>query len=203
MDPGFWLVYLFLASLSLAGCATPGENFPVALSYQGEPPSLARQEAANHVVVFPFEDGRADPRSVGRHLHVFGQVDSFESELPVGRRVAELLVTSLKERGWDARLAKPGLSPRDLPGEGGQDLADRVVTGTVQSLWAEAVSHFGYTEINAQLSIRVEIQNLKTGEKTTLSIDNQNDPKVLFFQPKQLQQTLNDLISSGLNRILP
>jgi|GEM_PF-1950333 len=192
---------LFLGML--AGCATAEERFPIQISYQGEAPSLPRQEVENRVVVFPFEDGRAETHLVGRHLHVFGQIDTFESKEPVGKRVAELLVISLRQRGWDARLADSGLSATGASDEGGKVLTDRVVTGKVQKLWAEAVSHVACTEIDANLAIRVEIQNLKSAEKTFLDIENQNDPRVLIFNPKFIQETLDELVSGGVNRVLP
>jgi len=179
----------------LSACAGPGIRFPISFSYTGEIPSTSRTAPSQQkVVVFPLKDNRGDPNLIGRHIHLFGQVDTYESEASVGENIAQLLVSSLRQRGWDARLVSPGVQPHDIT-------ADLVVTGTIQSLWAEAISRLGYTQIDAHFALHVEILDPKTGMKITSRIEDQNSPKVVFFHPELLQKTINDLISSGLNRI--
>jgi hypothetical protein len=179
----------------LAGCAGPGARFPISFSYQADASSAFKAGPSRpKLVVFPLEDKREDPKLIGRHIHLFGQVDTFESTIPVGENLAHLLVASLRQRGWDARLASPGVRPQDIT-------VERVVTGTIQVLWAEAVSRLGYTKIDARFSLNVEILDPRTGEKINSNVENQNRPKVVFFRPELIQKILNELVSSSLNRI--
>jgi hypothetical protein len=185
---GLWVVFLFSA------CAGPGERIPVTFSYTDESPASKTGPPQQKVVVFPFEDKRDDPKMIGRHIHLWGQVDTYMPKTSVGDNISRLLVVSLKHRGWDARLAPAGVPLKDIK-------TDLVVTGTVRSLRAEAISRIGYTKIDARFGLDADILNPKTSGKTTLSIVEQNDPKVVFFHSDSIQEILNDLISSGLNRI--
>ena len=182
-----------------AACAGPGERIPISLTYQEETAPAAKQTSPGKVVVFPFQDKREqnkpkDARMIGRRTHLFGQIDTFESPTPVGQKVAEILVAALRERGWDARIAAAEETPQQVA-------ADRVITGTIEFLWAEATSHFGYTEIDTRLTLHLEIQDQKSGVKTTFKINDENDPKVVFFSPEKLQKTVDELISEGVRRI--
>jgi hypothetical protein len=182
----------------LSACATPGERFPVELAYQGESPLIVK--SGPRVVVFPLEDRRSESDLIGRHHHLFGRVDTFESSAAVGKKVAELLVASLRQRGWDAVLAPPGRNPDDV--ESSAEGPERVVTGQIQTLWAEAISHFGYTEIDARAVLNIEVLDTRTGNSTALKVENQNGPKVVIFRPELLQDALSEAISSGVNRVL-
>jgi hypothetical protein len=184
----------------LIACATPGERFPVDLSYQGESPLILKP--GSKVVVFPLDDRRSESELIGRHTHVFGRVDTFESSALIGKKVADLLVASLRQRGWDAVMAQPGRHPNDVELSGEERLSERVVSGTIQTLWAEATSHFGYTEIDAHAVLNIEIRDTRTGTTTTLKVDNQNVPKVVIFRPELLQDALSEVVSSGVNRVL-
>jgi hypothetical protein len=75
------------------------------------------------------------------------------------------------------------------------------MTGTIQSLSAEAVSRIGYTKIDARFALNVDILDPRTGVKVTSKVANQNDPKVVFFHSESFEEILNDLVSSGLDRI--
>ena len=191
-------VYFFCVAgvlFLLSACAGPGARIPISFFYKAKvPSSFSAAHSMQKVVVFPLKDNREDPKIVGRRIHLFGQIDTYESTTSVGESIAQLLVSSLRQRGWDARLASPGVQPQDIH-------ADLVVTGTIPSLWAEAVSRIGYTQIDARFALNTEILDPNTGEKIISRIENQNSPKVVFFHPERLQDILNELVSSGLNRI--
>jgi hypothetical protein len=146
------------------------------------------------VVVFPLEDKREDPKTIGRRIHLSGKVDTYVPKTAAGESIAKLLVASLRNRGWDAHPAPSGIRPGDIK-------TNLVITGTIQTLQAEAVSRIGYTSINARFALNVETADPRTGAKMTSKIANQNDPKVVFFHSETLEEVLNDLVSSGLNRI--
>jgi hypothetical protein len=179
----------------LSACAGPGPRIPISFSYTGEVSSTSKiAPSQQKVVVFPLEDKRDDTKLIGRHIHLFKQVDTYEPTMPLGENIAQLLIFSLRQRGWDARLASPGIRPQDIT-------TDLVVTGTIQTLWADAVSRVGYTKIDARFGVTMEILDPKTGTKITSKVANQNNPKVVVFNPESLQEILNELVSSGLNRI--
>jgi len=180
--------------LFLTACAGPGERLPVTLSYLDGTPLASVPSASRKVVVFPLEDKRKDPQVIGQRTHIFGQVDTFESATPTREKITQLLVDSLRKQGWDAHLAAPGSQPQEITNE-------RVVTGTLRTLWAEATSHLGYTQIEAHFALYLEALNPTTGGRVTMRVDDQSTPKVVFFRARSFQETLNDLISSGLKGV--
>jgi hypothetical protein len=184
---GVWVLFL------LSACAGPGERFPISFSYKEEAPSRT-SPSQQKVVVFPFEDKREDPKTVGRRVHLSGRVDTYEPKKSASENISQLLVASLRHQGWDARRAPSGIRPQDMKN-------DLVATGEIQALSAEAVSRIGYTKIDARFALNVEILNPKTGVKMTSRVANQNDPTVFIFRSETLQEILNELISSGLGRI--
>jgi len=180
--------------LLLTACAGPGERYPVSLSYQNEFPLPHPSGPLQRVTVFPLEDRRTDPQWLGRRIHLFGQVDTFESRIPVGPGVTDLLILALRQRGWDAHLPAPGIRPSEVTGE-------RVLTGTIKSLRADATSHLGYTQIEAQFTWYAEILNPSVGGKISFAADDQSTPKVFIFRASVLEKTLNQLVSESLRRV--
>jgi hypothetical protein len=176
----------------IAACAGPGKRYPVSLSYRDGTPS--KLEAPRKVEVFSLEDKRDDPELIGRRTRLFGQVDTFRTEILVKEKITNLLIAALRRQGWDAHSAPPGIRPQQITGE-------RVLTGTVKTLWAEATSYLGYTQIDARFTLLAQVLDPTTGEKITVAVDDQSDPKVFFFRPELLQKTLNELVSSSLNRV--
>jgi len=179
----------------LTACAGPGERVPVSLSYPGAAP-LSASEKPGKILVFPFVDARPEPELIGRRVHLFGRIDTFEAAFPLGERMAQLLVRSLRQRGYDAEMAPPAARPEAVTGE-------RVMTGAVQALRVDATSHFGYTQLRGRAVMNIEIRDSKAGLKTALKIENENAPKVVFFQSDVLKETLDELVSDGLKRVLP
>lgn len=179
-------------ALFLTACSTTPQRFPVDLAYQPAVSSSVKSPMAGEVIIFPLEDLRKDTNLIGRWTHLFGQVVMFETLLPSGERVSQVLVEALKRKGWDAKMGAPGLRPEDIH-------AGRVVTGKIRTLWAEAVSHFGYTQIDATVDLDIEVLDRQTGVKITVKLKNENAPKVMFFQPNLIQDNLNEIVSGSLS----
>ncbi len=179
----------------LTACAGPGEHLPISLANQ-EITSSPFEATRGKVIVFPLRDARPEPKRLGHRVHLFGTIDTLEPAFSVGERVAQLLVSSLRQRGYDAQMASAGTSPEEVT-EG------KVVTGTIQTLRVDATSHLGYTQIEADSIVNIEIRDPKTGVKTDFKIVDENSPKVVFFRPEVLEETLRDLISDGMKRVLP
>ena len=194
-----WMVLSFLGILSLTACAASGKDFPISLSFTEGVSASPAGASPQKVVIFPLEDRRliseAPAERIGRRTHLFGRIDTFESKIPVGESVAQLVATTFRLRGWEVHPAPPGSRPDQITDA-------RVVTGSIQTLWAEAVSHIGYTEIDTHFSLHLEIRDPKTGATTRFKIDDENDPKVVFFNPQKLERTVNDLVSEGISRIV-
>lgn len=80
---------------------------------------------------------------------------SIESTAPMGESIAHVVEAAFRQREWDARAAAPGSRPDQISDA-------KVVTGTIQSLWREATSHVGYTEIDSHFTFQMEIRDPKT-----------------------------------------
>lgn len=185
---------ILLLSL-LTACAGPGERVPVSLSSKEKPPPSTQLKPGKWIV-FPLADAHPEPKQVGRRIHLFGQIDTYEPTSSLGERIAQLLVISLRRRGYDALMASPTAHPGEVTGE-------RVLTGTIRTFWIDATSHFGYTQMQANARMNIEIRDIKTGAKTAVRIEGENAPKVVFFSRDVLEETLSELISDGMKQVLP
>jgi hypothetical protein len=144
------------------------------------------------IIVFPLEELRKDSKLIGRRTHFFGKVDTFKIEVPLGERISTLLVEVLKQKGWDAKMASPGIGAEDIT-------SDWVVTGKIRRLWAEATSHLGYTQIGKSVDLDIVIIDHQTSVKTKFNLKEEDAPKVVFFQNSLFQNYLNEIVSTCLN----
>jgi hypothetical protein len=98
----------------LTSCASTSQKFPVNLSYQSGDSSSTKSSLTGKIIVFPLEHLRKDTKLIGRRTHLFGQVDTFETGVPSGEQISHLLVDILKQKGWDAEFASPGVRPGNI-----------------------------------------------------------------------------------------
>jgi hypothetical protein len=165
---------------------TTDQTFPGFLSYSTIAPLDVK------IIVFPLEELRKDSKLIGRRTHFFGKVDTFKIEVPLGERISTLLVEVLKQKGWDAKMASPGIGAEDIT-------SDWVVTGKIRRLWAEATSHLGYTQIGKSVDLDIVIIDHQTSVKTKFNLKEEDAPKVVFFQNSLFQNYLNEIVSNCLN----
>lgn len=91
-------------------------------------------------------------------------------------------------------MASPGIRPEDIT-------TDRAITGKIQKLWVEAISHFGYTQIDAAVYLIIEMLDHQSSVKTKFNLKNEDASKGVFFQNGMIQDDLNEILSAGLNHI--
>ena len=123
----------FVGVLAVAGCAAKGEVVPINLIPVVQSSS---QKPDAVVVVLPFEDGRAEPNTLGSRKHFWGGQSYFE--IPGGKSgdaVAKAVSDYLKAKGWNVTMAKSADSMA-------QDRPDVILTGKILALAVDAESKF-------------------------------------------------------------
>jgi hypothetical protein len=108
-----YILYGAATLFLLSGCAGTGERIPVSFSYKEEAPSSSRTSPSQQkVVVFPLEDKREDPKTVGRHVHLSGRVDTYVPKSLPARHSLQLLIASLRS-GLGCPSSSRGVRPQD------------------------------------------------------------------------------------------
>ena len=148
------------------------------------------------VAVLPFDDQRQDKRQLGVRSHIFGGETYFNAPGgDAGLLVAQAMAEYLRQSGWQAWLAKPGIT---VPG----DAAEVVLTGQVQEFNAQARSRFFSTEVISGVRITVEAKNVSDNSTSRFSIVSSGSEPVFWFDPDDVQAVLNDSIKVGTEKLL-
>src|SRR5262249_51527089 len=101
----------------------------------------------------------------------------------------------LRQSGWQAWLAKPGIT---VPG----DAAEVVLTGQVQEFNAQARSRFFSTEVISGVRITVEAKNVSDNSTSRFAIVSSGSEPVFWFDPDDVQTVLNESIKVGTEKLL-
>jgi len=160
--------------------------------------SLAQASASDglRVAVLPFEDQRQDKRQLGVRSHIFGGETYFNAPGgDAGLLVAQAMTEYLRQSGWQAWLAKPGVT---VPG----DAAEVVLTGQVQEFNAQARSRFFSTEVISGVRITVEARNVSDNSTAKFTIVSSGSEPVFWFDSEDVQSVLNESIKVGTERLL-
>lgn len=198
-----WLAGLWLLAL-LAGCAGKGETVWLDLQPGAKGGQVGtKQESPELVLVEAFEDVRADKGKTGLRTHLWGGVTYFDvpGSLP-GASVARLVGEYLAKHGRQVTInvvdqpAKPA-----MPGPA-QSGADVTVTGQVQELSLYAKSRFFSTEISAKFQVTVMARNKADGSQVRRVLEGTRSRTVFWFEPEDVQELVNAMLTDGLNRLL-
>lgn len=191
------ILFMSVGSLALVGCAATGETVPLDIRARA-PVSMAHASMSDglRVAVLPFEDQRQDKRSLGVRSHIFGgetyfNVPGGDSGIVVAQAIAEYL----RQSGWQAWVAKPGIT---VPG----DAAEVVLSGEVLEFNARARSRFFSTEVISSVRVTVHGKNVADGSFVKLSMAGSGSEPVFWFDPEDVQAALNEAIENSVNKLL-
>ncbi|HLZ33991.1 MAG TPA: hypothetical protein VKP13_08230 [Nitrospira sp.] len=178
----------------LTGCAAKGERVDIVIPTSAAG-SVVTGASGNglRVVVSPFDDARTDRSHLGSRSHLWGGTSHFD--LPkdtVGEAVAKALVQQLNKRGWQASLA----------GQGGTSQPDATISGTIHDLSVNAISKFGYTELDAKNSMMVRVANHSDQSSIQERVLGSGSDHVFWFDPEDAQQLVNELVDKNIEKFL-
>lgn len=183
--------------LAMVGCAASGEVVP--LEIRARPAaSLAQASASDglRVAVLPFDDQRQDKRQFGVRSHIFGGETYFNAPGgDPGLLVAQAMAEYLRQSGWQAWLAKPGIT---VPG----DAAEILLTGQVLEFNAQARSRFFSTEVITGVRIAVEAKNVSDGSTARFTMVSSGSEPVFWFDSDDVQSVLNEAIRISVDKML-
>lgn len=188
----FYIITLFV----LTGCMG-GRTLVLDIHYdttRKPPPALTGLKA----VVIPFEDRRPG-REIGKWIGFMGNTDRFGTQRPVDETITWSVAEYLRKTGLEVSMVEKGSSP-----EGFKTIPPHfVITGRIEELGSEARSYMGYTQVKTRVRLNVDIRNVKDGSVFTVSVESLSEPKtVVAFNARVFEDTLNDALSDGLERIL-
>ncbi|MBI5287201.1 MAG: hypothetical protein HY878_06385 [Deltaproteobacteria bacterium] len=185
-----------LAILILAGCMG-GRTLTLDIHYDIARAPLSGFEGLKAAVV-PLEDDRPQ-KEIGKWTGMTGKTDLFEPKGPVDETITKAIVEYLKKAGLDVATTEKG----SLPAEFKTIPPHFIFSGRIEELRTEATSYLGYTQVRTRVRLKLDIKNVKDGSTLTMAIESLSEPKtVVAFSPRVFEDSLNDALSDGLDRIL-
>jgi uncharacterized lipoprotein YajG len=182
----------FVGVLAVAGCAAKGEVVPINLIPVVQSSS---QKPDAVVVVLPFEDGRAEPNTLGSRKHFWGGQSYFE--IPGGQSgdaVAKAVGDYLKAKGWNVTMAKSGDSMA-------QDRPDVILTGKILALAVDAESKFMKTEMVTKTKIAVQAKNAADDSTVRMTLNGAGSQSVVWFDAQDAEKLLNDVLGESMEKL--
>lgn len=182
----------FVGVLAVAGCAAKGEVVPINLIPVVQSSS---QKPDAVVVVLPFEDGRAEPNTLGSRKHFWGGQSYFE--IPGGQSgdaVAKAVSDYLKAKGWNVTMAKSADSMA-------QDRPDVILTGKILALAVDAESKFMKTEMVTKTKIAVQAKNAADDSTVRMTLNGAGSQSVVWFDAQDAEKLLNDVLGESMEKL--
>jgi hypothetical protein len=180
---------------ALAGCAGSGEVVPMDIRAAVPTETTVKRPAGLRVAVVALEDRRANKNAIGLRTHIGGgetYFDIYGGE--PGDVVAQVLADYLRQKGWQAWMAKPGIT---VPG----DSADVTLSGQILDVSTRAQSRFGSTVITATVRLAIEAKNAADGSVLNLSTMASNSDTVFWFKEQDAQELLNSVLQGSLDKL--
>ncbi|MCC6544775.1 MAG: hypothetical protein IT392_09785 [Nitrospirae bacterium] len=189
-----------LLMLTLIGCAR-GVTYVIDVSYSPQIKDLSHDKTEPvRIAVIPFEDSRENKRGIGTRTRLMGRIDEFEARpYPAAAAITDTLVSALRIKGYNPVVVTGG---KDYAGITEGTSIQMVLSGTVEELWAEAISKPAHTSINTKVKIKVNIYSVNDKTIRTLTVQSQSAPQVVFFSPGILQHAVNDTLTDAINKLL-
>ena len=189
-----------LLMLMLTGCAR-GVTYVIDVAYAPKITELSQgQTEPVRIAVIPFEDARENKKGIGTRTRFIGRTDEFEARpYPAAAAVTDSLVSALRIKGYNAAVVSGSKDYADIT-EGTS--IQVVLSGSVEELWAEAISKPAYTNIKTNVSLKVNVYSVNDKSIRTLTVQSQAAPQVVLFSPGILQNAINDTLTDAINKLL-
>ena len=184
----------FIGIILLAtGCAGKGEriDLKVPIAYGVNEKAVAMSSAT--VVIQPFEDNRTNRSHLGTRYHLWGGESHFDlSSGTLGESTAQALADYLKERGWNASVAK---------GNGATGV-DVTITGQLVDIAVDAKSAVGQTDLNGKNRLIIFVKNHADGSQVRETLTSTGTSQVFWFDPEDAQDLLNELYNKNFEKFM-
>ena len=186
---GFIGIVLLLAT----GCAGKGEriDLKVPIAY-GVNEKVAAMSSVT-VAILPFEDHRTNRSHLGTRYHLWGGESHFG--LPsgtLGESTAQAFADYLKERGWNAAVAK---------GNGATGV-DVTITGQLADIVVDAKSGVGQTDLTGKNRLIIFVKNHADGSQIRETLTSTGTSQVFWFDPEDAQDLLNELYNKNFEKFM-
>ena len=184
----------FIGIILLAtGCASKGEriDLKVPIAYGVNEKVVATSSAT--VAILPFEDTRTNRSHLGTRYHLWGGESHFDlSRGTLGESTAQAFADYLKERGWNASVAK---------GNGATGV-DVTITGQLVDIAVDAKSGVGQTDLNGKNRLIIFVKNHDDGSQVRETLTSTGTSQVFWFDPEDAQDLLNELYNKNFEKFM-
>ena len=184
----------FIGIILLAtGCAGKGEriDLKVPIAYGVNEKIVAMSSAT--VAILPFEDNRTNRSHLGTRYHLWGGESHFDlSSGTLGESTAQAFTDYLKERGWNASVAK---------GNGATGV-DVTITGQLVDIAVDAKSAVGQTDLNGKNRLIIFVKNHADGSQVRETLTSTGTSQVFWFDPEDAQDLLNELYNKNFEKFM-
>jgi hypothetical protein len=179
--------------LLATGCGAKGEriDLKVPIAY-GVNKKVAAMSSGT-VAVLPFEDNRTNRSHLGTRYHLWGGESHFDlSSGTLGESTAQAFADYLKERGWNAAVAK---------GNGAMGV-DVTITGQLVDIAVDAKSGVGQTALNGKNRLIIFVKNHADGSQVRETLTSTGTSQVFWFDPEDAQDLLNELYNKNFEKFM-
>jgi hypothetical protein len=184
----------FIGVILLAtGCGGKGEriDLKVPIAY-GVNEKVAAMSSGT-VLVLPFEDNRTNRSHLGTRYHLWGGESHFDlSSGTLGESTAQAFADYLKERGWNASVAK---------GNGATGV-DVTITGQLVDIAVDAKSGVGQTDLNGKNRLIIFVKNHADGSQVRETLTSTGTSQVFWFDSEDAQDLLNELYNKNFEKFM-
>ena len=179
--------------LLATGCAGKGERMDLKVPIaHGVNEKVAARSSAT-VAILPFEDSRTNRSHLGTRYHLWGGESYFDlSSGTLGESTAQALADYLKERGWNATVAK---------GNGATE-ADVTITGQLVDIAVDAKSAVGQTDLNGKNRLIIFANNHADGSQVRETLTSTGTSQVFWFDQEDAQDLLNELYNKNFEKFM-
>ena len=194
-----WVLPVLLM-LMLIGCSR-GVTYVIDVAYAPKIKELSQGQTENiRIAVVPFEDARENKKGIGKRARLTGRTDEFEARpYPASAAVTDTLVSALRIKGYNAVVVS---GSKDYAGITEGTSIQMVLSGSVEELWAEAISKPAHTDIKTNVKLKVIIYRADDRSTRTITVQSQSDPQVVFFSTGILQNAINETLTEAINKLL-
>ena len=110
----------------------------------------------------------------------------------LGETTAQAFADYLKERGWNASVAK---------GNGATGV-DVTITGQLVDIAVDAKSGVGQTDLNGKNRLIIFVKNHADGSQVRETLTSTGTSQVFWFDPEDAQDLLNELYNKNFEKFM-